>query len=114
MDLLLTGRTITGAEAGRIGLAQYVSSAESVLGDALTYASEIAARCSPASLAAIKDQVYTDLERGRDAAQARTLALMFASFAGPDLHEAVAARSAGRAPGFPPLAADPESRGDRG
>lgn len=103
MDLLLSGRTIDAAEAARIGLVHHVTPPGELLARAVGHAAELAARCSPASLAAIKAQVYADLDRPRAAAVADALARMDASFDAPDLAEALAARAEKRAPVFPPL-----------
>jgi enoyl-CoA hydratase/carnithine racemase len=106
LDLLLSGRTITGEEAGRIGLVQYVSSKESVLADAIGYAARLAASCSPQSMAAAKSQVYADLELTQSDALTHTLKLMGESFGHPDLAAALAARGTGQAPEFAPLPAE--------
>jgi enoyl-CoA hydratase/carnithine racemase len=103
LDLLLSGRTITGAEAVEIGLAQYTRATETLLDDALGYAAMLAENCSPASMAAAKGQVYGDLDGSREDALTRALGLMEDSFAEPDFTEAFAARAAKRAPGFAPL-----------
>ncbi len=102
LDLLLSGRVITGAEAGRIGLVQYVSDSD-VLADALRYATDLAQNCSPASMATVKRQVYADLEAGSEEALARTMALMRESFGGADFAEALRARTERRAPDWSPL-----------
>jgi enoyl-CoA hydratase/carnithine racemase len=105
LDLLLSGRTMTGEEAVRVGLVQYVSTRESVLADAIGYAARLAETCSPYSMATAKSQVYADLDATDDDALTRTLALMDESFDGEDLAAALAARTAGHAPEFPPLPA---------
>ena len=53
--------------------------------------------------AAIKAQVYADLGRGFDESLTDTLARMDASFDGPDLAEALAARASKRPAVFRPL-----------
>ncbi|MFI0961307.1 enoyl-CoA hydratase-related protein [Streptomyces sp. NPDC021080] len=103
LDLLLSGRTIDAAEAARIGLVHQVTEPEELLARAVDHAADLAAHCSPASLAAIKSQVWGDLERPRGEALDRTLTLMNASFGGPDLAEALAARAEKRTPVFAPL-----------
>jgi enoyl-CoA hydratase/carnithine racemase len=103
LDLLLSGRTIDAAEAARIGLVHQVTEPEELLARAVDHAADLAAHCSPASLAAIKSQVWGDLERSRAEALDHTLALMNASFGGHDLAEALAARTEKRTPVFAPL-----------
>lgn len=103
MELLLSGRALGAEEAERIGLVHRVVEPDRLLAEAVDYAADLAVGCSPYSLAAIKAQVYADLERGHDEALAGTLKLMDESFGGPDLAEALAARNAKRPPVFPPL-----------
>jgi enoyl-CoA hydratase/carnithine racemase len=105
LDLLLSARTITGEEAARIGLVQYVSTRESVLADAIGYATRLAESCSSFSMATAKSQVYADLEATDEDALSRTLALMDESFDHPDLAAALAARRDGHVPEFAPLPA---------
>ena len=103
LELLLSGRTIDADEAAGLGLVHHVTEPEDLLARAVDYAADLAAHCSPASLAAIKSQVWGDLERSHAAAIDNTLALMDASFDGPDLADALAARTEKRAPAFQPL-----------
>ncbi|MFE4963745.1 enoyl-CoA hydratase-related protein [Streptomyces sp. NPDC056660] len=100
LELLLSGRTLDADEAARIGLVHHVTEPGEALAAALVYAKDLAANCAPSSLAAIKSQVYGDQDRTRQEALARTLKLMDASFDGPDLAEALAARRERRAPVF--------------
>lgn len=102
MDLLLTARAITGAEAERIGLVQYVSTG-SVLDDAVAYATRLAQTSSPYSMAAVKAQVYAGLDTSADEAIRRAIELMDDSFDNPDLPAALAARAGGRPADFAPL-----------
>jgi enoyl-CoA hydratase/carnithine racemase len=60
LDLLLSGRVFTSQEAYQLGVANHVLPAAEVLPAAVAYAKDLAANCSPASLAAIKRQVYHD------------------------------------------------------
>jgi enoyl-CoA hydratase/carnithine racemase len=102
LDLLLSGRTLDADEAARIGLIHHVTEPGETLAAALAYATDLAENCAPSSLAAMKSQVYGDLDRTRAEALAHTLKLMDASFDGPDLAEALAARRERRAPAFRP------------
>jgi enoyl-CoA hydratase/carnithine racemase len=65
LDLLYSARVITGEEAYRIGLAQWVFPAERVLAEATAYARQVAQN-SPHSLTEMRRQVYADWERTWD------------------------------------------------
>jgi enoyl-CoA hydratase/carnithine racemase len=103
LDLLMSARRITGAEAGRIGLASRVLPATEVLPAAVEYARTLARECSPRSLAAIKGQVYADLDRPFGAGLAAAVAAMRESFGWPDLREGLRAQAERRTPRFGPL-----------
>jgi enoyl-CoA hydratase/carnithine racemase len=62
MDLLMTGRTITGAEGHRLGLATRLARADEVLPAALDIARDIAVNCAPASVTVTKRLMYRFLE----------------------------------------------------
>lgn len=102
-DLLLSARAVDGYEAVRIGLVQQVVEDRPVLEAAVEYAHLLATRCSPAAMAQIKQQLYTDANRGKDEAVDDSIARLLASLQRPDLTEAMLARAEGRAPEFPPL-----------
>jgi enoyl-CoA hydratase/carnithine racemase len=102
-DLLLSGRVISGEEAGEMGLVEFVTPRLTIVDDALRYAREIATHCSPSAVAEIKQQLHqaaaVDFAAGydeADAAMARTFAL-------PDFAEGVASFIERRPPRFPPL-----------
>ncbi|MFL6060055.1 MAG: enoyl-CoA hydratase/isomerase family protein [Marmoricola sp.] len=57
-DLLLTGRTVSGAEAVGLGLASRALPADEVLPAALELAREVAAQANPASVAASKSILW--------------------------------------------------------
>lgn len=63
MDLLITGRTITGEEAHRLGLASRCAPADEVLAVAIGVAEDIAERCAPVSVTATKQLLYEFLEQ---------------------------------------------------
>ena len=62
-DLLLTGRTFSGAEAARLDVVTEAVAPGQALDRALEIARGIADNCSPTSMAAIKDQLWTNRER---------------------------------------------------
>ena len=104
LDLLLSGRVVLGPEAAELGLVNRAVPGEQLLGEALAYARELAAQCSPASMAVIKKQVYGDYDRGLDETLTRANELMFESFERGDFAEGVQSFVERRAPRFSPLA----------
>ena len=105
LDLLLSGRVLLGDEAAALGLVNRAVAPERLLEDALAYARELAVKCSPASMAAMKRQVYADLERPLPDALAEANRLMLESFAAPDFVEGVASFVERRDPRFAALGA---------
>ena len=100
-DLLLTARTITGVQAGEIGLAQVSADP---LADAMAWAQAVATSSSPASVATMKRQLLeADSLSLRDSVAA-SLTEMSRAFELPDLTEALTARAEKRTPQFPPRA----------
>ena len=102
-DLLLSGRTVTGEEAARLGLA---TSSDDAVASALTWAREIATHSSPRSMAMMKHQLLETDGLRLPEAVAKALDAMAEAFTWPDLAEALAARADKRAPQFP----DPPGR----
>lgn len=103
LDLLLSARVVTAEEALQLGLVNRVVPREQVLDEALAYAADLAANCSPASLAVIKQQVYADWENDLETSRIRVAHLMAASFKGPDFKEGVRSFLEKRPASFPPL-----------
>ncbi|MCW2876479.1 MAG: enoyl-CoA hydratase [Sphaerisporangium sp.] len=103
MDLLLSGRTFSGAEAGEIGLVNRVVPGERLLEEATAYARELAVHSSPASMAVIKRQVWGDWQASLDDSASEAVRLMLESFGRPDFAEGVASFLERRIPAFPPL-----------
>jgi enoyl-CoA hydratase/carnithine racemase len=103
LDLLLTARTFDAEEAHRLGLVSRLCEPGDVLPAAQAYAAEIATHCAPTALAAIRHQVYTDLEGGLEDAMRRALLLMKVANSSPDLAEGVASFVERRAPRFGPI-----------
>lgn len=105
LDLLLSGRVVLAQEAHTLGLVNRVSAPEKLLDETLDYACELALKCSPASMARMKRQVYADLERGLDEALAEADRLMLESFTAPDFVEGVTSFLERRDPRFAALGA---------
>ena len=104
LDLLLSGRVVLAEEAAELGLVNRVLAPDALLDETLAYARELATYCSPASMAAMKRQVYGDLERGLAESVADANRLMLESFSQPDFAEGVASFVERREPRFAPLA----------
>jgi enoyl-CoA hydratase/carnithine racemase len=102
LDLLLSGRVILGREAAEMGLVNRATDGD-VLAEALEYARELARESSPASMAAMKRQVYADLERSLPEGADEANRLMGESFAAPDFAEGVRSFLERRSPAFAPL-----------
>ncbi len=105
LDLLLSSRVVFAEEAQALGLVNRVYAPDRLLDAALEYAGELAAHCSPASMATIKRQVYADLERTLPDALDEADRLMLASFTAPDFVEGVSSFVERRDPRFATLGA---------
>lgn len=103
MDLLLSGRTFLAEEARELGLVNHVVPPDQLLERTMEYAADIAANCSPASLAVIKAQTYRDALDDVAAVSARAETLMYESLTRPDLVEGITSFLQKRPPRFPPL-----------
>ncbi|MDQ1396177.1 MAG: hypothetical protein QOG64_1436 [Acidimicrobiaceae bacterium] len=103
LDLLMSARVFLAEEALELGLVNRVYPAESLLDETIAYARDLAANCSPASLAIIKKQVYDHASADLAAALADSNRLMQQSLAGPDFKEGVASYVDKRPPAFAPV-----------
>lgn len=103
LDLLLSSRKVEAEEALRIGLLDRLVAEDELLEAAVAYAADIAASCSPASLADIKKQVNDDHERSFGQSYDVADALMRGRMGSPDFAEGVASFTERRAPRFAPL-----------
>jgi len=100
LDLLLSARVVLGEEAERLGLVNRALPREQVLEAAVAYARDLAASCAPSSMAAMKSQVYADLDRGLPDALENANELMLESLQAPDFVEGVASFLEKREPRF--------------
>lgn len=102
-DLLLSGRVVLGAEAASIGLVERASASGQVLQEAVAYARDLAERCSPAAMAAIKVQLRRDADSSLHGSLYRSQLGMLDAFSWPDQQEGARAHAEHRPPRFPPL-----------
>jgi enoyl-CoA hydratase/carnithine racemase len=103
LDLLLSGRRITGLDAARMGLAVWAGPSEIVLERALDYARDVVANCAPLALSVIKQQVWDDLVRPFADGVAAADRLMHEALSRPDFREGVRSFREKQAPRFAPL-----------
>lgn len=89
LDLLFSSRRVSGAECASMGLVNAAMAAEDVLPHSVRYVEELAAKCSPASLAVMKRQVYDQLSQSLGPAERDARRLMVESFKRPDFKEGV-------------------------
>jgi enoyl-CoA hydratase/carnithine racemase len=103
MDLLLSARVFTSEEAKQLGLANHVLPKEELLDAAMTYAKDVAANCSPASMAVMKGQIYGAWSQTIDEAGDESFKRMVHSLQGPDFKEGVESYVQRRQAEFKPL-----------
>lgn len=107
MELLLTGRMFTGAEAAEMGLVTQAVPVADVLPTARAIAADLAANTSPASIALTKRMVYRYLESGdRWGARVEELELFGWMARRPDAAEGVRAFLEKRPPQWPSVSVD--------
>ena len=109
MDLLLSGRRVDAFEAERMGLVNRVLPHDELIPYVTEYAQNMAAQCSPTSMAIMKKQLYRDLMAPLGEANQTSFQLMQESFERPDFGEGVDSFLAKRAPRFDRIGS---SRGD--
>jgi enoyl-CoA hydratase/carnithine racemase len=100
MDMLIASRKVSGTEAAEMGLANQALPADQVLTHAQDYVRDMAARCSPTSIAIMKRQVYEQLHAGLGPAELESRRLMVESFGRPDMKEGVESFLEKRPPSF--------------
>lgn len=101
-ELLLTGRTFEGTEAARLGVV--TECASSPLDRAREIAADMAAHCSPTSMAHIKGQLWTAHERTFAESVQSVDAILDTFLSSADVAEGVASFVERRAPQFTGLA----------
>jgi enoyl-CoA hydratase/carnithine racemase len=109
-EVLLSSRVLLAEEAAEIGLVNQVKPADELAGYVHDYARRLATEVSPASLAATKLQLYTDLHRDVATSAHYAEEQLRLMMTGPDFAEGVAALTEHRPPRF----ADPDRPSGRG
>ncbi len=89
MDLLLSGRKFDAREAERMGVVNRVVDHDELMPFVRSYAEDLAAHCSPASMAVMKRQIYQDMTESLGQANKTSFDLMVQSFSRPDFKEGV-------------------------
>jgi enoyl-CoA hydratase/carnithine racemase len=105
LDIMLSGRVFLAEEAKELGVVNKVFAPEALMNETLAYAADLAANASPASMAAMKMQMYTHPMMPIDDALADANRLMNESFTRPDFKEGVASFIEKRPPDFPSVTA---------
>jgi len=103
LDLLLSGRVFLAEEAAELGVVNRVLAPDKLMDETLAYARDLAVNCAPSSMAAMKRQVYTDLDAPLDRALTEADRLMLDSLQADDFREGVASFLERREPSFAPL-----------
>jgi len=101
LDLLLSARKFDAVEAERLGVVNRTLPHDELMEWVTDYATKMATRSSPASMAVMKRQVWQNLEKELDPTLRESIDLMFESFSRPDLKEGVASFLEKRPPTFP-------------
>jgi len=106
LDLLLSGRTFDADEAQSLGVVSRVVEPDQLMTEALSYARDLAANSSPASMAMIKHQVLSDLDVDYETGVRHAYRAMAHLAQLPDFREGVDSFVHKRPPRFSPLPAD--------
>jgi enoyl-CoA hydratase/carnithine racemase len=104
LDLLMSGRVFLADEAAKLGVINDVIAPEHLIDHTMAYASDMAANCSPASMAVMKRQVWEHYLLPLDDATRSSNELMKISLKADDFREGVQSFVQKRPPKFAPLA----------
>jgi enoyl-CoA hydratase/carnithine racemase len=102
-DLLLSGRTIAAEEAQQLGLVNRVFEPAKLVGEAQSYAADMASNASPWAMAAIKAQLQADIFRTHEESLDEAVAMVQDPARRPDFREGVMSYVEKRPPQFRPL-----------
>jgi enoyl-CoA hydratase/carnithine racemase len=105
-DLLLSGRVFDADEAARIGVVNRVAEPAELMSVARAYAADMAANCSPQSMAVIRQQLHVDAQTDFHSALGRTYRAMGFAAVQPDFREGIDSYLEKRAPDFRTLPDD--------
>ncbi|MGZ4695710.1 MAG: enoyl-CoA hydratase-related protein [Acidimicrobiales bacterium] len=100
LDLLLSSRRVPGSECERLGIVNAAMPADEVVAHSRRYIENLAATCSPTSMAIMKRQVYEQLYPGLGPTEIEARKLMVESFERPDFREGVRSFLEKRPPTF--------------
>ena len=100
MDLLMSARKVGAEEAERIGLVNRSMPADELMPFVTSYVKELAANCSPTSIAIMKRQIYQDMTESLAHANEKSFQLMLDTFKQPDFAEGVKSFMQKRPPQF--------------
>jgi enoyl-CoA hydratase/carnithine racemase len=103
-ELLVSGRTFTTDEAMTLGLVHRLIDPEQLVVQTLEYAADLAAHCSPASIASIKSQLRESYRQDFLATVEHAETLERAALSSADFREGVMSFVERRAPEFAPPA----------
>ena len=107
LDILMSSRVFLAEEARELGVVNRVVPPEQLMDETMAYAADLAANCSPASMAAMKKQVYRHVASDLTTAMEESNVLMAESLRQPDFKEGVASFVDKRPPQFAPLSIKP-------